>query len=175
MQLETTVPYFIFIPFSVSLITTCSIQPNAVSCCFLLVLSYSPSGDFPSYKMCGHAARQVRAAPTSQRYQCSNKGPLVRSWGDTRCLLLSQPGSGGVANWATASQRTWWGRWDGVVWFCRVFLGLLRDPQRRCVESRALACKHSWVLRVFPPLHNGPFSLYCQVANHLLGQKTPYL
>lgn len=81
----------IFIPYSISLITACTIQPNVVSCCFLLVLSYNPSGDFPSYKMCGHAARQVRAVVTCRRYQYGNKGPLVRSLGDTRASIVISP------------------------------------------------------------------------------------
>lgn len=91
MQLELAVSYFIFIPYSASLITACPVQPNVVSCCFLFVLSYSPSGDFPSYNMCGHAARQVRAIVTCRRYQYGNKGPLVRSLGDTQASIVILP------------------------------------------------------------------------------------
>lgn len=83
--------YRIFIPYSISLITACTIQPNVVSCCFLLVLSYNPSGDFPSYKMYGHAARQVRAVVTCRRYQYGIKGPLVRSLGDTWASIVISP------------------------------------------------------------------------------------
>lgn len=91
VQLELAVSYFIFILYSISLITACTIQPNVVSLWFLLVLSYSPTGDFPSYTMCGHAARQVRAVLTCRRYQYGNKGPLVRSLGDTWASIVILP------------------------------------------------------------------------------------
>lgn len=130
--------------------------------------------------MCGHAARQVRAVVTCRRHQCGNKGPLVRSIGDTwafYCYLASA-----ALVWLIGRKphrRHGGGKWEVALSpsdfaLCFWSRGLLRDPQRRVCSPTLWAVNTAEYSGVFQQ-HNGPFSHYWQVANHLPGQKSPHL
>lgn len=179
MELELSVSYFIFIPNGIPLITDCTFQPHVLSRCFsscveLQLLCFFPP---PSYKMCRHASRQVRAVVTCRRHQYGNKRSsceLFRGYMGFYCYLpsaaavlligrLPRRGHGGGNGMMLLSLPS-----DSAHYFWS------RDPVPGSSEARLPRRRRSRVLGVLFQKHNGPL-LPGRVASRLPGQKSTHL